>query len=234
MNTQLSTTNNSQPNYRVSVWEGLAIAAGAIGLVIVALIGLGIKAIRNAVDPQRVEAIAKSMMDYQIPGGSYGVVGINIGGLKVARVQNSPTNQGLTKAGQPSINTPPAVDLLIAEAPVGTQSSESNPEQSVPALSFEPDSEFKATTSHLENRPFCGMDVSVKIQEGILTSTTQQYSVSAIRYEARTVFNNSQHLVMLTTTGNNAAQEADMIFDSLRCKQYRRVKTPSRRPAIRY
>lgn len=234
MNNQLSTTNNSQPNYRVSVWEGLAIAAGAIGLVIVALIGLGMKAIRNAVDPQRVEAIAKSMMDYQIPGGSYGVVGINVGGLKVARVQSSPTNQGLTQAGQPSINTPPPVDLLIAEAPVGTQSSESNPEQSVPALSFEPDSEFKATTSHLENRPFCGMDVSVKIQEGILTSTTQQYSVSAIRYEARTVSNNSQHLVMLTTTGNKAEQNADVIFDSLRCKQYRRVKTPSRRPSVRY
>lgn len=233
MNNQLSTINNSQPSYRVSVWEGLAIAAGAIGLVIVALIGLGMKAIRNAVDPERVEAIAKSMMDYEIPGGSYGVVGINIGGLKIARVQSSPANTGLTKAGQPSSNTPPAVDLLIAEAPVGTQSSESNPEQSVPALSFEPDSEFKATTSHLENRPFCGMDVSVKIQEGILTSTTQQFSVSAIRYEARTVFNNSQHLVMLTTTGNNAEHKADVIFDSLRCKQYRRVKTPSRRPSVR-
>ena len=104
--------------YPVSVWEGIAIALGAIALGITALIGLGAKAARNTLDPQRAEAIARSLMEYEIPGGSHGVVGINIGGLKAAVIHSSSYGPGLARDGKQGDYKPPEVELLIAEDPV--------------------------------------------------------------------------------------------------------------------
>ena len=218
---KMADTTQSITQYPVTVWEGIAIALGAIGLVIVALVGLGVKAVRNAVEPQRAEAIAKSLMDYQIPGGSYGVVGINIGGLKAAMVRSSSSGLGHIRDSKQGDYSPPEVELLLTEAPANDQTEDDDSwEISNDNLSssYEPQSEFKAITSRTEIKLFCGKNISVTIQEGTFTLTNSQFSVPAVRYDARAVFKNTQRSVELTTTGKNAKQKAVAVFNSLKCK----------------
>lgn len=76
--------------YRMSLREGGAIALGGLLVIVGGIVGLGEKAIRNATDPARAEAIARSMMDYHIPGQVHGLFGINIGSVKMGVVTNAP------------------------------------------------------------------------------------------------------------------------------------------------
>lgn len=215
--------NTTQPptQYSVSVWEGIAIAIGAIGLVMAALLGLVVKVTHNSFEPQRAEAIANSLMDYEIPGGSYGVFGVNIGGLRTATIRSS-SSTVFPKGDQQGEYSIPEVELLIVEAPINDQSKEDDPGETPKdnlSSSYQVETEFKATTSRTENKPFCGMDVSVTIQEGLLTLTNSQSSVLAIQYNAKAVFKNTQRSVLLTTTGQTAKQKAVAVFNSLKCKQ---------------
>lgn len=76
--------------YRMSLLEGGAIALGGLLVLVGGIVGLGDKAIRNATDPARAEAIARSIMDYHIPGQVKGLFGINIGSVKMGVVTNAP------------------------------------------------------------------------------------------------------------------------------------------------
>jgi len=76
--------------YRMSLREGGAIALGGLLVIVGGIVGLGEKAIRNATDPARAEAIARSLMDYRIPGQVHGLFGINIGSVKMGVVTNAP------------------------------------------------------------------------------------------------------------------------------------------------
>ncbi|MFQ3617700.1 MAG: hypothetical protein SNJ57_16125 [Cyanobacteriota bacterium] len=76
--------------YRMSLREGGAIALGGLLVIVGGIVGLGDKAIRNATDPARAEAIAQSIMNYRIPGKVTGLFGINIGSVKMGVVTNAP------------------------------------------------------------------------------------------------------------------------------------------------
>ncbi|KGF73379.1 hypothetical protein DO97_19995 [Neosynechococcus sphagnicola sy1] len=202
-------------NYSVSIWEGIAITAGAVALVMVALMGLGMKAVRYAFDPRRAEAIAQSMISYQIPPSSTGIFGVNIGGLKVAMVISSNPDQADTE--------PAATALLIVKAPVDDPGSEEHPWKLTDyALSFSEDypseSQFQVDTAQTTSLSFCGQSVQVLQQFGTLTLVNSNREVAAVRYEAATIFNNSQRLVVLMTTGPQAEKNAAAVFQSLQCK----------------
>lgn len=76
---------NSPASYSVSIWEAIAITLGAVALTLVGIGGLSWKDIS---DPKRSEAIARSILTYDIPGGSKGVLGINFGGARIALVNS--------------------------------------------------------------------------------------------------------------------------------------------------
>lgn len=191
--------------YAASWWEFLAISAGGALLVGVGLTGLGTKALNSATDPRRSEAIAKSIVEYRIPGGSKGAFGAKIGGIRVALITNT--------------TTPPDTELFVAQIPEDEEIDKTQlPETFGDTSPDRPKEQFKAISTRMENKTFCGMTVPVTIQEGELSWQGATLTLPAIRYSTSALFRNSERLVQLTTTGEQAMPRAVTIFDSLRCQ----------------
>lgn len=222
----MTQTNQSITQYPVKVWEAIAIASGAILLVMTGLAGLGFKMVRNAFTPQRAEAIAKNLMEYTIPGGSQGAFGLNLGGATIAVVTSHKSLNSSSKASPYSGNAPPIVELIVAKTPLDRETDETgSPQNFNPAFSFsglsfsyQSDNGFQSTDSRLENKQFCGATVPVTIQTGKQTFTDKPTSVPAIKYSLRLKRGNHQRLVVVTAIGDSAQKNAATVFKSLKCK----------------
>jgi hypothetical protein len=224
----------SPTSYPVTIWEGIGISIGAVLLVAVGLVGLIYKFLINAADPQRATLIAQSLMDYKLPGDAQGVVGINLGGAKIAIVSNT----SFPKEPANLANTNPAdlqgVELFIAKVPLDVETGESGmapatlppkPSETYDifsspdfSLAYRSGEEFQVTHEQTEEKSFCNQMVSVRIQEGKLTLFSQTEPVFAVKYDAIATLGNSKRQVTLTAIGQTAQQEADQVFKSLRCK----------------
>lgn len=197
--------NDELTQYPVRVWEVILIVMGAITLIGAGLVGLVIKASTNALDPARAEAIAKSLINYKIPGGSQGIFGINIGSAKLAWVRSS-TN-------------PADVVLFIGKTPINKDTDDNDPSDGFEGTpSNSADENFSITASHIENKELCGKTVPVTIEQGQQTLTNHPSPMPAIRYIASITENDIKRVVILTTNGENASSKAATVFNSLRCK----------------
>lgn len=116
--------------YRMSLREGGAIALGGLLVIVGGIIGLGEKAIRNATDPARAEAIARSIMDYRIPGQVHGLFGINIGSVKMGVVTNAPPT-GSPDGLPPSVQS--SMSPSISASSISSSSTASRGASSVPS-----------------------------------------------------------------------------------------------------
>jgi hypothetical protein len=191
--------------YPVRVWEVILIVMAAIGLISVGLVGLVMKALNNAFDSTRAEVIAQSLIDYQIPGGSQGVFGINVGSAKLAWVRSSAD--------------PPNVILFVGKTPLNKEGDNNEFNDSLGNTpSSQVDENFTVSTSRIENKQFCGQIVPVTIEQGTQTLSNQPSPLPAIRYIASTTRSDSKQVVILTANGENAKGKAATVFNSLRCK----------------
>ncbi len=191
--------------YPVKVWEVILIVMGAMGLISVGLAGLVMKALNNAFDSTRAEVIAQSLIDYQIPGGSQGIFGINVGSAKLAWVRSSAD--------------PPNVILFVGKTPLNKEGDNNEFNDTLENTpSSKVDENFTVSTSHIENKQFCGQIVPVTIEQGTQTLSNQPSPLPAIRYIASTTRGDSKQVVILTTNGENAKGKAATVFNSLRCK----------------
>jgi hypothetical protein len=210
------------PQYRVSIWEGIAIAAGAVVIVGVGVAGLGVKALNNAFNPQRAEAIAHSMADFAIPGGSKGLFGTNVGGGRMA-VIGSQSTLTLATNDAADLATMPEVELLIARIPT-QQDPETEPTDWGTDLFFSGFSfsnqtadAFKVATTRTAELAFCGAIAPVKVEEGTL-ATSAQSTIPAIRYEAKVSLDNEDHIAIVSAAGQRAQEKAAQAFQSIQCK----------------
>jgi hypothetical protein len=213
------------PQYPVSIWEGIAIAGGAILLVAVGVAGLGVKALGNAFNPQRAEAIARSLMSYEIPGGSTGFFGTNIGGGKMAVV----TSVSSVAPAQ-TTQRAPEIELFLAHIPVnenpeaeadGAPRSVSQPENQLFSgfsFSYQDPASFQITDSRVEQKPFCGLATPVEIQQGTLTIADGAAPVPAVKYEVKRVIETETNIVTISALGDRAAEQATKVFNSLVCE----------------
>lgn len=195
---------NTQPTptqYRVSIWEFMAITAGAIILISLGCVGLGVKFVRNAFQPKRAEAIVRNIMEYQIPDGAQGLFGVNIGSGKIGVL-------GSTDAQS-------EVQLLVGKFSIDSLNKTNDITEIVNNMFNDLDN---VTASRTENKNFCGVSVPVKIDEGELTLPNQTLPISAVRYTAKATFEDSERLVILLINGPNAETKAAQIFNSLKCK----------------
>ncbi len=225
----------AQPQHSVTIWETIAIALAAVSLVAIGTAGLVYKFFSNAANPQRATLIARSLMDYQIPGGAQGAFGSNFGGAKVAIV----TSPGFPRDGNlvspAKLANLNGVELFIArvpldvETPVGSvvvpdryaaKSTDPYDLFASPDFSFSYRSgeDFRATTETIEDRQFCGSTVPVRIQTGELILSDQLPGIPAVKYDAIATFENSKRQVTLTAIGLNAKQTSESVFNSLKCK----------------
>jgi hypothetical protein len=213
-----------QEQYPVSVWEGIAIVGGAILLVAAGLAGLGVKALGNAFDSQRAEAIAQSLMTYDIAGGSRGLFGANIGGGKMAVISSVAT---VAPAQAQAVSQLPAVELFLARMPLPEETeTEGEPTPSPEAenqlfsgfsFSYQDPAAFQISMSQVEQKLFCGEVTPVEIQQGALTVVEDAAPVPAIKYEVKRVLDADSQIVTISALGDRAAERAAEVFDSLVC-----------------
>jgi len=215
-----SPPSNPTPQYSVSIWEAIAIFAGAIFLIGVGVAGLGLKTLNNAFNPKRAEAIAQSLIEYNIPGGSEGTFGTNLGGAKVAVVASTHKLPGF----QPQVLPPSEIELFIARIPINevtaVDADEEFNNEFFPGFSFSSQVEaaFKPVTSRTENQEFCGVPTQVIIQEGSLVLSEQTPPIPAVQYQARVIKNAERNVAVLSAAGQNAKANAALVFRSLKCK----------------
>jgi hypothetical protein len=216
----VSQTPNALTHYSVSIWEAIAIFAGAIFLIAVGVAGLGLKTLNNAFDSRRAEAIAQSLVEYNIAGGSEGTFGTNLGGAKVAVV----TSVRKLPASQPGV-PPSEVELFIARIPVNdvtnaVDSEEDFSNEFFPGFSFSSQAEaaFQPSSSRTENHEFCGVSTAVTIQKGSLVLSENAAPIPAVQYEAKVVKDAERNVAVLSAAGQNAEENASKVFDSLKCK----------------
>jgi hypothetical protein len=228
--------------YRVSIWEGIAIGTGAIFLGLVGLAGLASKALDNAYQPQRAEAIARSMIDYDIPGGSIGKFGANIGGAKIAVVSSRRYPAGITPP-PPAIAAPSQLELFIAQIPdqeKGVPETEEDIDNNdfFPGFSFsyQDPTHFQIQTTRRETKTLCQQSLPITIHTGTLqlpspqSAPTSQSSpvaqsnlqpptpLPATQYETTLYQEAKTYTLILSGVGQDAAQQVEQFFNSLRCK----------------
>lgn len=205
--------------YPVSIWETIGITIGAVFLVAIGLAGLGVKALNNAFYPDRAEAIARSIITYNIPGGSKGIFGTNLGGARVAVVSSQTLPQGVTTA---SLEELPSIELLVAQIPVSQETEEIKREATSDffsgfSFSYQSPEAFQVNKTHTEQRQFCGAMAPVTVHEGTLTLSDQTTRVPAIKYEVNVDRDENNFIAILVTVGQAAGENAETVFRSLQC-----------------
>lgn len=194
------------PNeYNNSLAELLLIVGAAGILFSAALLNVGFHAAKNALNAQKAEAIAKSMIKYNIPDGSNAQIGLNIGAIRLALVTSK-------------INPPP-VGLLIARIPVNPETNRSKIKQDFTGWYKNwVEQRIKFTSSYTETKNLCGTEVSVIIQEGELVPENQTSSIPITQYITNVTFPDSERVIVIFTNGQKANENAASVFSSLRCE----------------
>lgn len=156
-------------------------------------------------DSKKAEQIANSIMDYQIPGGSRGIMSMDVSGVEIA--------------GLMSASNPEDAMLILGKVPPALQSSSAEFQDSFQrSLQQQQGSTFKEISNRTESRPLCGQTVTLSISEGEQMSAGSSTAVPAFTYQTSVTHNQNLLFVALTTTGTDAKAIADQIFNSLTCK----------------
>lgn len=196
------------PQYKVSVWETVAIVLGAIATLGVGLTGLALKFLSNAATPQRAEAIASNIMSYSLPGRTQGLLGVNIAGAKVALVASE--------------GEEPDIQLLVARVPISQEAGRRRIDRILDSIALGADEdELKTKTVRVENKNLCGVPTPVAVREGKLKYPGSGEQATVI-YRASVTLEDSRYVVNLLTNGQNietAAEKAETVFNSLQCRQ---------------
>lgn len=218
----------------VTVWEGMAIAVGSVLLVAMGSAGLVYKFFVNAANPQRATLIAKSLINYNIPGAE-GVFGANLGGAKVAIVSSPSFPKDAATLTDINPTSVKGVELFVARLPLDVETTPPQdltqpPSTSNISPSYDPFSasdfsfsyrsgeEFTVTQEKVEEKIFCDQKVPVRIQQGNLALSSQAMPIAAVKYDASAPVGNSKRQVTITAIGPTAKQDAALVFNSLNCK----------------
>jgi hypothetical protein len=190
-----------------SVWKWIGLGCGGILLV---CIGLGVGLIYLAqryvsVDSEKAQKTAQSIMDYKIPGGSRGLMEMNIAGMKFV---------GVTSASNPNETM-----LMIGQMPkeLSTDTTEFN-KSFEESFKQQTGQRFQSSKERQESKTLCGQTVNVTISEGEMMSWKEGSNVPAVSYQALVNHKDRLLLVQLTTSGKDAQSNAVEIFNSLKCK----------------
>ncbi|NJL10640.1 MAG: hypothetical protein HC908_12040 [Calothrix sp. SM1_7_51] len=146
-------------------------------MVSFAMVGLGNKMLNNMFNPDRAEAIAKTLFDYKIPGGSQAVVGLNIGAEKFAIIRNNAT--------------PPDIVLFVSQSPIEQIQDETAVNlNDMLVLQELVQGQFMPTSNEIrENTELCGKNINVSIQFGEQSFDNQVTAIPGVVYIAKVTDN---------------------------------------------
>jgi hypothetical protein len=202
-------TNPQSPQTKKSgnVWKWVALGCGGtvllgIGLII-ALTYAITRSLNLSLDPKKAEEVTRTIVDYEIPGGSRGLMSLDIQGMKMAGVTSSQNSQD--------------VMLMVLQAPnQGNLSSEELQRSIEQNRKNQTTGTFEAKSQRQESKQLCGQKATVNISEGELVSPGN--NLQAITYEANVNHDGKLIYIYLQTSGEKAPDNAAKVFSSLQCK----------------
>jgi hypothetical protein len=204
----LTPSPNPEAKTSGNVLKWLGIGCGSLLLLAIAgMVGMFFVAkqfLNFSFDGPKAEQMANSMMDYKLPGGSQGVMSMNISGMEIAGVM--------------STSTPGEAMLIVGRIPPVMESSAAEMQKSF-QTSFEErqGANFQVKSTRTETRQLCGQSVTLTISEGEQMASGNG-PTPAFTYQTSVNHNSNLLFVALTTTGSNAKTIADQVFSSLNCK----------------
>jgi len=204
-------TSPETPSSRSSsgnVWKWIGIGcAGFLVLgvgAIAALVFVVQRTLNMSFDSGQAETAARSIVDYEIPGGSQGFMSMDMGMMQFAGVMSTTDAGTILVVGRMSEQAMQGGDPAALEkaAQEGMQQNGTS---------------FTVENQRTEARQLCGQPIQLTILEG-RQSTPGQAAEAAITYQAFTIHEGEGIFVSLTTTGAEALTKADAIFNSLKCQ----------------
>lgn len=192
-----------------SVIKWVAIGCGGLlflGIGLIALLAFwGSKSLNLVTDPNKVQEQAQSLFDYNIPGGSQGLASMNIMGVQMNQIVDNPQT--------------PNVFLVVGVLPPQLVNQKETFRKSIQE-SFQQQlpQDTQLSPAKTENKNLCNQQVPVSIQEGQINLAEQSITVPTITYTAFVNYQGSERFVILITNGEKAQENAQTVFNSLKCK----------------
>lgn len=189
------------------VWKWVAIGCGGAFFLFVLLIAgsmfFAFRQLNFSMDPEAVEEKARTVFDYEIPGGSQGLLTMNMFGMEIIQVTDA--------------NQPPNVMLMVGTLPPAFQ-TEQTQEQFLEGFqeSVSDQQQFETQEQRVEERQLCGEAVSVLIQEG--SAATGQSAEPATTYSTVVTYEGTSRFAWLQASGENATALVEQVFTSLECR----------------
>lgn len=191
-------------------WRGVALGCGlllVLGVGSCVAAGYYLSRVLREVtgftlDSGAVEEKAQTILKYQIPGGSQGVVSFSLGPIDFAGVTSR--NEGVV--------------LMVGR--VGAEVLNEIDRQELEANFREGVSEFRSedvniTVERSESRRLCDQAISLLILEG--ESQEGSTTVPSVVYQSAVLHQEDLLMFLLISTGNNALSQAERVFASLDC-----------------
>ena len=201
--------NRQDPNQPQSTntakWVALG-CGGCLGLIVLFAVVVGIfasRVLQFAIGPDNVEEQGQELFTYSLPGGSEGIVSIDLFGLQITQVA-TPDN-------------PASAVLTIGKVPAYLEEGASE-EAFADTLQEQVTLEgtYNLLEQRTEARTLCGQPINLLVQEG-------RFEDEAVRSEAASYFavvdhNNQTRFAWILAQGDQPLQIADQVFDSLECQ----------------
>jgi hypothetical protein len=186
-------------------WIALG-CGGCLGLIVLFSVVAGIfisRTMRFALDPEDVETQGQDLFTYTLPGGSKGILSMDLFGLQITQVA--------------SLETPPAAVLTVGKVPAYLESgadAETFTETLQEQVTLE--GTYQLLEQRTEERTLCAQTVNLLVQEGRFQD--DQISSEAASYFALVEYDNQTRFAWILAQGETPLQTADQVFDSLACQ----------------
>lgn len=203
----MAPSDSPPPRSSPNVWKWVGI--GCAGLLVLGLGAIAVliyfvqRTVNMSFDADSAEAIANEIIEFDIPGGSEGFMSMDVGMFKLAGVLSATNPEGTI--------------LLVGQiSETAMQTDPAAMEQAIQESMEEQRGSIQVQEQRLEPRELCGATVQMTVLEGEQTIGNQ--TLPALTYQAFANHNGEGIFVSLTTSGPDAATQADTIWDSFVCK----------------
>jgi hypothetical protein len=206
------------PKYSTSIWEILGVGAGALALVVVAVIGVANQLMLKMQDAEQAESLSRRAFDYTLPGGARGLMSLSIGAETFA----------LVGSRQPSVSD---AMVLITQTPI--ENNTDDPRNFAEELSLKQTliGDWQSVQTTHQTVEFCGQKTDIEIQQGSfqlvmpavvappVINLVPSRTVPAITYNWEYTHKQVRHQIQLLATGQAAEGKIKPIFKSFKCRQ---------------
>jgi hypothetical protein len=199
-------TPQKRGSNKIWLWVGLGCGGTLLlaGLLLAGVLFYAWRTFNFSMSPQKAEETARSIMNYEIPGGSVGIMSMDF--------------QGVQFAGVLSAENPEAVILVVGKvSPSAQGAGEEDFQQAFEEGLDSQRPEINVQSTRTEERSLCNETVTLAISEGE-QETFGQPNQPATVYQTTVNYNDFLYFVSLTTTGTDAESVAEQVFESLDCQ----------------